>query len=52
LQQAGFEIQHGLKEPKTFDLPKGILGKLKHFPYWVATKVAFTSYFKVQKLHG
>lgn len=52
LSTAGFAIEHALKEPKTFDLPKGMLGKLKHFPYWVATKVAFTSYFKIHKTHG
>lgn len=50
LENAGFEILFDLEEPKTFDLPPGVIGKLKHFPYWVATKVAATSYFQLKKL--
>ena len=49
LEEAGFIVDHALKEPKTFDLPAGILSKLRHFPYWVATKVGYTSYFYVHK---
>ena len=45
----GFRICHQLKEPKTFDLPSGLIARLAHFPYWVATKVAFTSYFQIVK---
>ena len=45
LNTAGFDVSGHLKEPKTFDLPSGWLSKLRHFPYYVATKVAFTSYF-------
>jgi len=50
LRSAGFEILFDLEEPKTFDLPAGLIGKLTHFPYWVATKVAATSYFQLRKL--
>ncbi len=49
LRSAGFRILTDLLEPKTFDLPPGLWGKLSHFPYWVATKVAATSYFQLQK---
>lgn len=52
LIKAGFELEHAYKEPKTFDLPTGTWARIKHFPYWVATKVAFTSYFKIRKNHG
>lgn len=49
LVKAGFEVGYELKEPKTFDLPDGLMGKIKHFPYWFATKVCYTSYFKLKK---
>ncbi|CAM2066843.1 Methyltransferase domain-containing protein [Sulfidibacter corallicola] len=49
LGDAGFQVDHELKEPKTFDLPESLLGKLTHFPYWVATKVAYTSYFRLRR---
>lgn len=49
LEKAGFEVEYELKEPKTFDFPKGLFSKLRHLPYWVATKVGYTSYFKVRK---
>jgi len=49
LREAGFVVTHGLREPKTFDLPPGLFSKLRHFPYWVATKVGYTSYFCVKK---
>lgn len=44
-----FATLHEYLEPKTFDLPPGLWGKLRHFPYWVATKVAATSYFLFEK---
>lgn len=50
VEAGGFKIVHELMEPKTFDLPDTLLGKLAFFPYWVATKVAYTSYFKVQRV--
>nr|WP_243435740.1 class I SAM-dependent methyltransferase [Acanthopleuribacter pedis] len=50
VEAGGFKIVHELMEPKTFDLPETLLGKLGFFPYWVATKVAYTSYFKVQRV--
>ena len=49
LEEAGFQIEMDLEEPKTFDLPEGLIGKIKHLPYWVATKVAATSYFLLKK---
>lgn len=49
VESAGFQITHQLKEPKTFDFPDGLWPRLKQFPYWVATKVGFTSYFSVTK---
>lgn len=49
LREAGFQIDHAFLEPKTFDFKPGLWPKIRHFPYWVATKVGFTSYFKVQK---
>lgn len=50
VEAGGFKVVHELMEPKTFDLPQTLLGKLTFFPYWVATKVAYTSYFKVERL--
>lgn len=49
VENCGFEIRHRLKEAKTFDLPPGWWGKWRYFAYWFATKVAFTSYFLLQK---
>ncbi len=49
LERSGFVVRHQLEEPKTFDLPPGLKGRLTHFPYWFATKVAATSYFNVEK---
>jgi hypothetical protein len=44
LADAGFSVAGDYVEPKTFDLPSGPWGKVRHFPYFVATKVAYTSY--------
>lgn len=49
LEKAGFQVVHSLLEPKTFDFKPGLWSRLRHFPYWIATKVGFTSYFQVIK---
>ena len=49
IEAGGFEVISELEEPKSFDIPAGLMGKLKYFPYWVASKVAATSYFQLRK---
>ncbi len=49
LSGAGFGVLLEREEQKTFDIPKGLKGFLTHFPYWVAGKVAGTSYFQLRK---
>ncbi|MCB1050744.1 MAG: class I SAM-dependent methyltransferase [Acidobacteria bacterium] len=47
LQNHGFRIQTVLHEPKTFDLPSSLWGRLRNLPYWVASHTAYTSYFQL-----
>lgn len=49
VEKAGFITNFEEKEAKTFDIPQGIWGTMRYFPYWVATKTAFTSYFQFIK---
>ena len=49
LSAHGFRIATTLKEKKTFDLPDGLGARLAHFPYLIAGKVAYTSYFQLRK---
>ena len=49
VENAGFGVVGELMEPKTFQIPKRRLGRVRYFPYWVATKVSATSYFQLRK---
>jgi SAM-dependent methyltransferase len=49
VRQAGFQILQDKKEPKGFDLPRHWWRSLAFFPYWLATKLTFTTYLQVIK---
>lgn len=46
---AGFGIAVERTERKKFDLPPGLPGRLRYFPYWVASKISSTAYFRLIK---